>query len=74
MISRIHRLLFPLFVLINLLGTPLLVSAQGLGGGMGDESGRIEGKVKFMPIPYVNYDRSLGFTVGAVPMLMFNPS
>lgn len=26
-----------------------------------------------MPIPYVNYDRSLGFTLGAVPLLMFNP-
>ena len=37
-------------------------------------SSRIEGKYKFMPIPYVNYDRSLGFSLGAVPMLMFNPS
>ena len=27
-----------------------------------------------MPIPYVNYDRSMGFSLGAVPMLMFNPS
>ncbi|MDX2432898.1 MAG: BamA/TamA family outer membrane protein, partial [Bacteroides sp.] len=36
-------------------------------------NGRIEGKVKFMPIPYLNYDRSMGFALGAVPMLMFNP-
>jgi outer membrane protein assembly factor BamA len=52
----------------------MFVSAQGLGGGMGGENGRIEGKSKFMPLPYVNYDRSLGFTIGAIPMLMFNPS
>lgn len=37
-------------------------------------SKRIEGKAKFMPIPYLNYDRSMGFTLGAVPLLMFNPS
>lgn len=50
---------------------PNNLSAQGPGVG---GSGRIEGKCKFIPIPYVNYDRSLGFSVGAVPMLMFNPS
>jgi hypothetical protein len=49
-------------------GGPLF--GQGLGGG----SSRIEGKYKFMPIPYLNYDRSMGFTMGAVPLLMFNPS
>ena len=48
----------------------MFLSGQGLGNG---ESSRIDGKFKFMPIPYVNYDRSLGFTMGAVPMLMFNP-
>jgi hypothetical protein len=45
------------------------MKAQGLGG-----NSRIEGKMKFMPVPYINYDRSFGFTAGAVPMLMFNPS
>jgi outer membrane protein assembly factor BamA len=49
----------------------LHLSAQGIGSG---GSKRIEGKSKFMPIPYVNYDRSLGFSMGAVPLLMFNPS
>ena len=44
--------------------------SQGFGGG---GSSRIEGKRKFMAIPYVGYDRSMGFTLGAVPMLMFNP-
>lgn len=47
------------------------LSAQGIGPG---GSKRIEGKSKFMAIPYVNYDRSLGFSLGAVPLLMFNPS
>ena len=52
----------------------LLISATGLSQGFGGGgSSRIEGKYKFMPIPYVNYDRAMGFTVGAVPMLMFNP-
>jgi len=50
---------------------PFSVDGQGLGGG---KSSRIEGKTKFMPLPYMNYDRSMGFTVGAVPMLMFNPT
>lgn len=44
--------------------------SQGLGGG---GSSRIEGRAKFLPVPYLNYDRSAGFTLGAVPMLMFNP-
>lgn len=26
-----------------------------------------------MPLPYINYDRSIGFSVGALPMLLFNP-
>lgn len=74
MLSHLHKFVFLRLALICFLFTPLLVSAQGVGGGMGGESSRIEGKMKFMPIPYVNYDRSLGFTVGAVPLLMFNPS
>jgi len=51
----------------------LFISSVGFSQGFGDGEGRIEGKRKFMPIPYVGYDRSLGFSVGAVPMLMFNP-
>jgi outer membrane protein assembly factor BamA len=52
---------------------PYRAGAQGLGGGLGGSDGRIEGKVKFMPVPYVNYSRSLGFMFGGVPMMMFNP-
>jgi outer membrane protein assembly factor BamA len=47
----------------------LFAQGPGVGG-----NGRIEDKCKFIPVPYLNYDRSLGFSVGAVPLLMFNPS
>jgi len=48
-------------------------SAQGgVGGGIG-ENGRIEGRYKIIPIPYVNYNRSIGATFGALPLVMFNP-
>ena len=49
---------------------PAYAMGQRLGGG---SSSRIDGRAKFMPIPYVNYDRAFGFAYGAVPMLMFNP-
>jgi outer membrane protein assembly factor BamA len=52
---------------------PTGVSAQrGTDGGIG-ENGRIEGRYKIVPIPYVNYNRSIGGTVGALPLVMFNP-
>ena len=72
--TRLHHSLSVRFILLVLLCVPLLVSGQGLGGGLGGESGRIEGKYKFMPLPYLNYDRSLDYTLGAIPVLMFNPS
>ncbi len=74
MTIRLHPSLLMRFILPVLLLAPLLVSGQGMGGGLGGENGRIEGKYKFMPLPYMNYDRSLGFTLGAIPLLMFNPS
>lgn len=67
-----RKLIRPIFLLVfcSILGNGGPLFGQGVGGG----SKRIDGNYKFMPIPYVNYDRSLGFTMGAVPMLMFNPS
>ncbi|MEN8201676.1 MAG: BamA/TamA family outer membrane protein [Bacteroidota bacterium] len=50
-----------------------LLQGKASGQPGGGESKRIEGKTKFIPIPYINYDRSLGFSLGAVPLLMFNP-
>lgn len=71
MISRSNNFLTLLLTLFCFVCITQVVSGQGIGGGKGR---RIDGKYKFMPIPYLNYDRSMGFTVGAVPMLMFNPS
>ena len=34
---------------------------------------RIKGNIKFLPIPYVNYNRSFGYQIGAAPMILFNP-
>ena len=48
-------------------------SAQGSLGGGGDSSARIEGRYKIVPLPYLNYNRSVGLAVGALPMVMFNP-
>lgn len=71
MIRQYRALLFLLTVFVSLIILPENLEGQAFGAGGGK---RIEGKAKFMPIPYVNYDRSLGFSIGAVPMLMFNPS
>ena len=50
---------------------PATGSAQGvLGRGQTD---RIEGRYKIVPLPYFNYDRSIGASFGALPMVMFNP-
>lgn len=43
----------------------------GLGG---TDSDRISDKVKFIPLPYVDFGVQSGATIGAIPMLMFNPS
>jgi outer membrane protein assembly factor BamA len=45
----------------------------GAGGAGGSSDARIEGRYKIVPLPYLNYSRSLGWTFGALPMVMFNP-
>lgn len=37
-------------------------------------NGRIKNDFKFLPIPYINYTRSIGFQLGALPMAQFNLS
>jgi len=49
---------------------PTVVPAQGVGD---DKAGRIEGRYKIVPLPYVGYNRSIDLSVGALPMVMFNP-
>ncbi len=63
MALQFQRLLLSCLVFLLLLFNPVQLSAQGFGGG---GNSRIEGKTKFMPIPYMNYDRSMGFALGAV--------
>lgn len=65
------RTLWGVIVLILLLPAP--GAAQGVPGGGGSSGGRIDGRYKFIPLPYVNYNRSIEFSVGALPMVMFNP-
>jgi hypothetical protein len=54
--------------------TVLLFTSLGtFGQGLGGNNGRIEEDFKFLPIPYINYNRSIGFQLGALPMAQFNP-
>jgi hypothetical protein len=66
-----HSYIHLLWILILISCIPHVTLAQGLTSGGG--SGRIEGDFKFMPIPYINYNRSIGLSLGALPMAMFNP-
>jgi hypothetical protein len=68
----IHPRLFYLCLLVILL-VPAVVAGQGIDGDGGESNGRIEGRYKIVPLPYINYNRSIGLTVGALPMVMFNP-
>jgi hypothetical protein len=57
-----------LFALVPAVSQGADISSGGSGGAE-----RIDGKFKFLPIPYLNYDRSIGFQLGALPLAMFNP-
>lgn len=56
MTFQFRRSLFLCLALICILINPRVISGQLMGGS---ESSRIDGKFKFMPVPYLNYDRSL---------------
>ena len=47
---------------------------QGLPGGGGGKAERNEKDVSFAPIPFIDYNRAIGFSVGFVPMVMYNLS
>jgi hypothetical protein len=64
------------FILLSVLLAAMLTgtaSSQEIPSDGGGADGRIEGRYKLMPIPYVNYDRSMGATLGFIPMAMFTP-
>lgn len=59
-----------MILLVSVLSSNYL-QGQKMGG---TKNGRIEGNFKFLPIPYINYNRSIGFQLGALPMAQFNLS
>jgi outer membrane protein assembly factor BamA len=63
------KIIVLLFLIILLAFSSAVYSQVGEGG----VRGRIEGDFKFIPIPYLNYNRSIEFTFGALPLAMFNP-
>jgi hypothetical protein len=60
----------PLIIFSILLFCSINTFGQDEGGS---NIGRIEEDFKFLPIPYINYNRSIGFQLGAIPMVQFNP-
>lgn len=58
----------------NLFIVILFFSCFSFSQGLGEESDRIKKDFKFIPLPYADYDISSGYTVGFIPMTMFNPS
>lgn len=61
------------FILVLLIFFNLnLLFGQEVGNG--NNGNRIKEDFKFLPIPYVNYNRTLGFQIGALPMAQFNLS
>ncbi|MDX2443555.1 MAG: BamA/TamA family outer membrane protein [Bacteroidales bacterium] len=61
------------FLLVLIFSFTIKVSlAQGLFSGSAGE--RSEKNFSFKPIPFINYDRSIGFMAGFVPIAMYNLS
>lgn len=68
------KIYYRLIIYILLITPAKTLVGQGFPSGGAGGSDRIEGKFKFTPLPYVDYDRALGFTVGLIPMAMMNLS
>jgi len=54
----------PRFLILLICLTPVLVFSQGLPSGNGG-SGLGDKNFSFVPVPYLNYSRSLGFDIAA---------
>lgn len=59
-----------LFLLLGLTST----HAQSVPSGGGSSSQKTDKDFQLVPIPYINYNRSLGFSLGALPMAMYKLS
>jgi surface antigen Omp85-like protein len=64
--------LFSLFLFISVCLLPNQLLAQDISSGGNRE--RSDDDFKFLPLPYLSYDRSLGFQFGALPMALYNLS
>jgi len=60
----------PIFILFTFFS--IQSYSQGLPSGGGDGSSDLgEKNFSFVPIPFINYSRSIGFAFGALPMAMY---
>ena len=62
------KIFFILFIFIFFI--PAIIYSQNKSS---EGDGKKEGNFKFLPVPYVNYNRSIGLSFGALPMAMFKP-
>lgn len=62
-IKPIHAIALILFL--------ICLSPMALAQNLPESSDSTEKNVSFLPIPYLSYDRTLGFSFGAVPMMMY---
>lgn len=63
------KLIITLFLTIAFFSYDTLAQIPSGTGGSGE---RTDKNFKFLPLPYVNYSRSLGFSYGILPMAMYN--
>lgn len=52
----------------------LTISGNIFGQGAPGAGEKVEDGFKFMPLPYIDYNRSLGFTLGFLPLMMYDVS
>lgn len=64
-----NKLILHFLVLIFLLSFHFAFSQIPSSGGGAERSDK---NFRFMPIPYINYDRTMGFSGGFLPMAMYN--
>ena len=59
------------YVLLVLVLCSVALGAQAQFSGSGGGADSTDKNFSFVPVPYVSYDRTLGFSIGAVPMAMY---
>jgi len=65
-----HCLIF-LFLFISNLINAQDISMGGSKGGKAGGNDSLDKNFTFLPLPYINYNRSTGFSIGAIPMAMY---